>query len=64
MQPEQRLGEEPERLHSPGPNAALYEWFSNLAGAHLVFNAFWKIQHFCVHQMLVRDQMHQIDLVL
>ncbi len=25
-------------------------------------NAFWKIQHFCVHQMLMRDPIHQIDL--
>ena len=23
-------------------------------GAHLVFNAFWLVAHFCVHQMLMR----------
>ena len=55
-------GEAPDHVHSPGPNAANYERFSESAGAHLVFNAFWKIQHFCVHQMLMRDPMHQIDL--
>ncbi len=55
-------GEAPDHVHSPGPNAANYEWFHESAGAHLVFNAFWKIQHFCVHQMLMRDPMHQIDL--
>jgi hypothetical protein len=55
-------GEAPDHVHSPGPNAANYENFSAHAGAHLVFNAFWNIQHFCVHQMLMRDPMHQIDL--
>ncbi len=55
-------GEAPYRVHTPGPNAANYERFRELAGAHLVFNAFWQIQHFCVHQMLMRDPMHQIDL--
>ena len=55
-------GEAPHHVHSPGPNAANYERFRESAGAHLVFNAFWKIQHFCVHQMLMRDPMHQIDL--
>ncbi len=53
-------GETPDHVHSPSPNTANYERFR--AGAHLVFNAFWKIQHFCVHQMLMRDPMHQIDL--
>ena len=36
--------------------------FRESARAQLVFNAFWNIQHFCVHQMLMRDPMHQIDL--
>ncbi len=49
-------------MHSHGPNAANYEKFRAHAGANLVFNAFWNIQHFCVHQMLMRDPMHQIDL--
>ena len=55
-------GEAPDHVHAPGPNAANYELFRESAGAHLVFNAFWNIQHFCVHQMLMRDPMHQIDL--
>ena len=55
-------GKAPDHIHKPGPNAANYERFRESAGAHLVFNAFWKIQHFCVHQMLMRDPMHQIDL--
>ena len=54
--------EAPYRVHTPGPNTSKYERFRELAGAHLVFNAFWQIQHFCVHQMLMRDPMHQIDL--
>ena len=33
-----------------------------VACAHLVFNAFWLINHFCVHKMLMRDAMHAIDL--
>jgi hypothetical protein len=31
------------------------------AGAHLFFNAFWLIPHFCVNLMYMRDPMHQID---
>ena len=31
------------------------------AGAHLFFNAFWLIQHFCINLMYMRDTMHQID---
>ena len=30
-------------------------------GAHLLFNAFWHIPHFCVDLMSMRDPMHQID---
>ena len=55
-------GDAPYHVHAPGPNASKYERFRESAGAHLVFNAFWQIQHFCVHQMLMRDPMHQIDL--
>jgi hypothetical protein len=55
-------GEAPNHVHSPRPNAANYEKFRAHAGAHLVFNAFWNIQHFCVHQMRMRDPMHQIGL--
>ena len=56
------FGEHPHRIHSPGPNSSNYEQFREQAGAHLIFNAFWAIQHFCVHQMLMRDPMHQVDL--
>jgi hypothetical protein len=65
MQPAEPVvnwGEASDHVHPPGPNTANYERFRGHAGAHLVFNAFWKIQHFCVHQMLIRDPMHQIDL--
>lgn len=48
--------------HRPGPNSAHYEETRTRCGAHLVFNAFWLIHHFCVHQMLMRDGMHAIDL--
>ena len=48
--------------HSPGPNSSHYEAFRSRCSAHLVFNAFWSIPHFCVHQMLMRDPMHQVDL--
>ena len=56
------FGELPDRIHKPGPNASHYEQFRSQAGAHLIFNAFWTIPHFCVHQMLMRDPMHQVDL--
>jgi hypothetical protein len=55
-------GKAPDHVHSPGPNTANYERFRAHTGAHLVFNAFMKVQHFCVNQMLVHDPMHQIDL--
>jgi len=48
--------------HSPGPNASHYEHFRERCGAHLVYNAFWNITNFCVHQMIMRDPMHQVDL--
>ena len=46
----------------PGPNAIHYETSRKECGAHLLYNAFWAAQHFCVHQMLSRDGMHAIDL--
>ena len=46
----------------PGPAAATYEHARKTCKAHLLFNAFWLIPFFCVHQMLMRDPMHQIDL--
>ncbi len=55
--------EAPDHVHSPVPNATNCENFRAHSGAHLVFNAFWNIQHFCVHQpkMLMRDPMHHFD---
>ena len=32
------------------------------SGAHMLPNAFWEVQNFCVQQMLPRDGMHAIDL--
>ena len=55
-------GEGKKPTHSPGPNSSHYEAFRTLCNAHIVNNAFWSIPHFCVHQMLMRDPMHQIDL--
>ena len=46
----------------PGPKAAHYESVRKTVGAHLLYNAFWLVNHFCVHQMLMRDRMHTIDL--
>ena len=46
----------------PGPNASHYEAVRKDCGAHPMYNAFWSLQHFCVHQMLQRDGMHAIDL--
>ena len=55
-------GEGEKPTHSPGPNSSHYEAFRTLCNARLVLNAFWSIPHFCVHQMLMRDLMHQVDL--
>ncbi len=55
-------GEEPERTHSAGPNSSHYEAFRNIASAHLVYTAFWSVKHFCVHQMIMSEPMHQIDM--
>jgi hypothetical protein len=49
-------------FHRPGPNSSCHEDRQKRCGAHLGFNAFWLIAHFCVHQMLMRDGMHAIDL--
>ena len=48
--------------HRPGPMSMHYEDGRTRCGAHLLFNAFWLIPHFCSHQMLMRDSMHAIDL--
>ena len=47
---------------APGPKAAHYESVRKEVGAHLLYNAFWLVNHFCVHQMLMQDRMHTIDL--
>jgi hypothetical protein len=41
--------------------AKFYESQRKKAGAHLFFNAFWLIPHFCINLMYMRDTMHQID---
>ena len=41
--------------------AKFYESQRIKAGAHLFFNAFWLIPHFCINLMYMRDTMHQID---
>jgi hypothetical protein len=45
----------------PGPASKYYESGRKRAGCHLVFNAFWAIQGFCIYQMCMRDPMHQMD---
>lgn len=44
-----------------GPGASHYESTRKRIGIHLFMNAFWIINNFCIHQMLMRDPMHQID---
>ena len=46
----------------PGPEAIHYEAARAECGAHLLFNAFWSVSHCCIHALLMRDGMHQIDL--
>ena len=46
----------------PGPSADKYEPARKECNSHLLFNAFWMLSFFCVHQMIPRDPMHQIDL--
>ena len=45
-----------------GPNKRFYESCRKECGAHMLPNAFWEVQNFCVQQMLPRDGMHAIDL--
>jgi hypothetical protein len=46
----------------PGPESSHYEAARGECSAHLLFNAFWAVANCCVHQLLMRDSMHQIDL--
>ena len=45
----------------PGPKAKFYEASRQRAGTHLVFNAFWLVNTFCLYQMHMRDSLHQVD---
>jgi len=45
----------------PGPASLYYNSSRLRAGCHLVYNAFWAIQGFCIYQMCMRDPMHQVD---
>ena len=44
-----------------GPQFRSYDSSRQLAGGHLVRNAFWAVHGFCAYQMFMRDPMHQID---
>ena len=46
----------------PGPESLNYEAGRAECGAHLLLNAFWGVSNCCVHQLLMKDSMHQIDL--
>ena len=53
---------------TPGPSATRcarnYESSRQKVGCHLVWNAFWAINGFCIFQMCMRDPiipMHQVD---
>ena len=43
--------------------ARFYESQRKKAGAHLFFNAFWLIPHFCINLMYLRDTMHRLTVV-
>ena len=45
----------------PGPKSIQYERSRSVAGAHLLFNAFWLCSSFCIFQMHMRDSLHQVD---
>ena len=53
---------EDSSFHRPGPNSTYYEDAWQRCGEHLVFNAFSLISNFYVYEMLMRDEMHAIDL--
>ena len=46
----------------PGPEKIHYEISRAECGAQLLFNAFWAVANCCIHQLLMKDPMHQIDL--
>ncbi len=45
-----------------GPEASHYEAGRAECGVHLLFKAFWAVANCCVHQLLLKDPMHQINL--
>ena len=55
-------GKAPDHIHKPGPNAANYERFRESAGAHLVFNAFWKIHTFACTRCSCAKQVKSTTL--
>ena len=46
----------------PGPNSSHYEDAQERCGAHLVFKVSRMISNFCVHQMLMCNGIHAVDL--
>ncbi len=42
----------------PGPNESRYESVRKECGAHLLYNAFWKIKHFCATDVAPRRNAH------
>ena len=60
--PSQRAGGEARRQQLKQRAAKDYEAARAQCGAHLLFNAFWTVSHCCIHALLMRDGMHQIDL--
>ncbi len=57
-------GEAPDYVHASGPNAENYERFRESAGAHVIFNAFWKIQHFVCTRCSCATQCTRLTWVL
>ena len=45
----------------PGPASRYYNSSRLRAGCHLVYNAFWAIQGFCIYQLCMLDPMHQVE---
>ena len=49
-------------MKTPQPGCQGMMWCTMNIWFYWLFNAVWQIYSFCVHQMLVRDGMHVIDL--
>ena len=50
-----------ERRQVQDPRQKFYEASRQRVGAHLVYNAFWLVNTFCLYQMHMRDSLHQVD---